>query len=516
MKSDFCCDAGLTERSKKKGRMFLSFLFLGALLLAFTPTAVFAAPGDVCVSDAECPGGTCDFGATVTVVFSDDFESGAPNPAWAFPTINVIDISPDPHGKVGVPIPEDSQIEGFLFGLSVGSGTVIRAEYFEVGVASSGAGEDERHDFDVSTTDFDEFFNIYAETDETNYILGDGFSDVDTGIARTVGWHEFTFVVTAGGTEAYIDGTLVGLNPGLITVNALGIKSEKSPATGDQSKWDNIEIITGSTGGTCSFPALSKCPMYGQVAKKIDNAGNLSDATFGEAYFRGDDDRCVDLKDRLGLIDGITSSSGSIDPSDDPLVLREDRIEVSTTGADAVFAKFDESSKKLILESKSTGSITLGVVDKDLTSLEGLSDFSTRDLNDQWGHITDLKLGDSVTCSGIGKLNLYIEGEDIDDPSITGFQMELYLDDVSCVSGILEDEEVFTDVSFTVEESEMTFTSAKFSASEDKNLVKFKVEEGTGTSTGLGNPLTRGFAQGKKGTPGDPYDTTTDEKALSH
>ena len=62
----------------------------------------------------------------------------------------------------------------------------------------------------------------------------------------------------------------------------------------------------------------------------------------------------------------------------------------------------------------------------------------------------------------------------------------------------------------------MTFTSAKFSASEDKNLVKFKVEEGTGTSTGLGNPLTRGFAQGKKGTPGDPYDTTTDEKALSH
>ena len=63
MKSDFCCDEGQTEKSKKKGRMFLSFLFLGALLLAFTPTAVFAAPGDACVSDAECPGGTCDFGA---------------------------------------------------------------------------------------------------------------------------------------------------------------------------------------------------------------------------------------------------------------------------------------------------------------------------------------------------------------------------------------------------------------------------------------------------------------------
>jgi len=255
--------------------------------------------------------------------------------------------------------------------------------------------------------------------------------------------------------------------------------------------------------------------MYGQVTKKIDNAGNLSDATFGEAYFRADDERCVDLKDRLGLIGGTTSSSGSIEPSDDPLVLREEKIQVSTTGDDAVFAKFDESSKKLILESKSTGSITLGVVDKDLTSLEGLSDFDSRDLNDQWSHITDLKLGDSVTCSGIGKLNLYVEGEDIDDPSIAGFQMELYVDDVSCASSFSEDEEVFTSVSFTVEEAEMTFTSADFSASEDKNLVKLKVE-GTGTSTGLGNPLTRGFAQGKKGTPGDPYDTTTDEKALSH
>jgi len=69
MKPDSCCDVRLTEKSKKKGKIFLSFLFLGALLLAVTPAAVFAA----WVSDD--PSGFSNV-ATLAVDSSDNVYAG--------------------------------------------------------------------------------------------------------------------------------------------------------------------------------------------------------------------------------------------------------------------------------------------------------------------------------------------------------------------------------------------------------------------------------------------------------
>jgi len=174
--------------------------------------------------------------------FFDDFESGDFNSDWT--EVTNFEVIPDPTGArpsfVASVIDLSQEIPAHLVKeeLSLDPGTIARVFFYDDGAQD---GDDHAAGLDgvLGSIGILARYSVDSFPSSPNfYIFDPGGITETTAIPRTVGWHEFRFVITSTGASAYIDGALVGSVAEIIAAEVFFIETQG----GDVALWDDVAI----------------------------------------------------------------------------------------------------------------------------------------------------------------------------------------------------------------------------------------------------------------------------------